>query len=342
MRKLLATCLIMLLTIAVASATAAYVAYEKFVVAPVDSASQERRIFDTAQSTTVLQIARRLENEGYIHSAWSIRILARYQKKDTAIKAGEYELSPAMTPQQILDKMVRGEMVHHRTTIKEGMTLREIVAAFEDSGVVSREDFERALKNNALLDEFQIEARSFEGYLFPETYHFPRNTSARVVIKAMIDELNKKWKPEWEQQLTVLSMSKHNLLTLASIIEKESGNFDEQPIISSVFHNRLRYKMRLQADPTVIYGISDFNGNITKRDLETYSAYNTYVIDGLPPGPIANPGRTAIHAALYPAETSFLYFVGSGDGRHVFSKSLAEHNKAVNKYQRRRRTPKDK
>jgi UPF0755 protein len=137
-------------------------------------------------------------------------------------------------------------------------------------------------------------------------------------------------------------MSKHDLLTLASIIEKESGNFDEQPIISSVFHNRLRYKMRLQADPTVIYGISDFNGNITKRDLETYSAYNTYVIDGLPPGPIANPGRTAIHAALYPAETSFLYFVGSGDGRHVFSKSLAEHNKAVNKYQRRRRTPKDK
>ena len=332
----------MLLTIAVASATALYVAYEKFVVAPFDSASQERRIFDTAQSTTVLQIARRLENEGYIHSAWSIRILARYQKKDTAIKAGEYELSPAMTPQQILDKMVRGEMVHHRTTIKEGMTLREIVAAFEDSGVVSREAFERALNNKALLEELQIEARSFEGYLFPETYNFPRNTSARVVIKAMIDELNKKWTPEWEQQLAVLSMSKHDLRTLASIIEKESGNFDEQPIISSVFHNRLRYKMRLQADPTVIYGISDFNGNITKRDLETYSAYNTYVIDGLPPGPIANPGRTAIHAALYPAETSFLYFVGSGDGRHVFSKSLAEHNKAVNKYQRRRRTSKDK
>jgi UPF0755 protein len=150
----------------------------------------------------------------------------------------------------------------------------------------------------------------------------------------MHEQLKKRWLSEWDSRVVELGMSQHSILTLASIIEKESGNFDEQPIVSSVFHNRLKINMRLQADPTVIYGIKDFNGNITKKDLQTETPYNTYVISGLPPGPIANPGITAIKAALYPAETKYFYFVGNGDGRHVFSETLDRHVEAVNMFQR--------
>jgi UPF0755 protein len=150
----------------------------------------------------------------------------------------------------------------------------------------------------------------------------------------MHEQLSKRWPEEWTQRALLLELSKHQVLTLASIIEKESGNFDEQPVISSVFHNRMRLNMRFQSDPTVIYGIKDFNGNITKRDLQTLTPYNTYMIDGFPPGPIANPGINAIRSALYPTDTKFLYFVGNGEGRHIFSEDLAQHNNAVNRYQR--------
>ncbi len=340
MRRFITSLLIIFVLVFLSLGVAGYALYDRFVKTPLEPSALEVRVFDTAPSNSVGQIAQRLEREGYIRSAWSIRMLSRCQKKDTSIKAGEYELAPSMTPQEILDKMVQGEMLQRRTTIKEGMTAKDIVKAFDESGVVGQESLEAALRDQGLLSALHIPADSFEGYLFPETYNFPRNTKASVVITAMVEELNKKWAPEWSQQLEALGMSKHELITLASIIEKESGNFEEQPVISSVFHNRLRYKMRLQADPTVIYGIPNFNGNITKRDLETYSAYNTYTIDGLPPGPIANPGLSAIKAALYPATTKFLYFVGNGDGKHVFSDTLGEHNRAVNKYQRRRRARK--
>jgi UPF0755 protein len=239
-----------------------------------------------------------------------------------------------MTPQEILDKMVRGDTIPRKATIREGMTLVDIAKVFEEAGIVDRVSLNKALADVDLLKEEGIQASSFEGYLFPETYNFKRNTPARAVIKAMREQFRKRWLNEWNARADELGMSQHKILTLASIIEKESGNFDEQPIVSSVFHNRLKINMRLQADPTVIYGIKDFNGNITKKDLQTETPYNTYVIGGLPPGPIANPGITAIKAALYPAETKYLYFVGNGDGRHVFSETLDRHVEAVNMFQR--------
>jgi UPF0755 protein len=154
------------------------------------------------------------------------------------------------------------------------------------------------------------------------------------VIQTLRNQLDTVWSDDWNLRLIELQMTKHQVLTLASIIEKESGNSEEQPLVSSVFHNRLARGMRLQSDPTVIYGITNFNGNITKADLQTLTPYNTYMISGLPPGPIANPGMTAIRAALYPAETSYLFFVGNGKGKHIFSETLEQHNQAVNLYQR--------
>lgn len=322
--------------IPVAVAAGCYVALRFYALDPRDSSATEAVVFDTEATKGFLAIAQNLEQQGLVRSALAFRAIARLQKKDTLLKAGEYELSASMTPQEILDKMVRGEMIQRRATIKEGMTIREISGVLENARIVEARLLLQEAFNMQVAQEEGITAPSLEGYLFPETYNFRRNTPARKVISAMYEEFKKRWQPEWSQRAEILGMSTHEIVTLASIIEKESGNFDEQPVISSVFHNRLRKGMRLQADPTVIYGIKDFNGNITKLDLVTETPYNTYVIPGLPPGPISNPGSSALKAALYPADTQFLYFVGNGAGRHIFSESLDQHNDAVNRYQRGR------
>jgi UPF0755 protein len=301
---------------------------------PANPAATAPILFDAAQSKSFRDISSELQTAGIIRSALALRVRARLQGKDTQIKAGEYELSPSMAPRDILDKLVRGDMFHRRVTIREGMNLADIAEAIDKSGIVSKLAFEQTLANPELLQSEGLTTRSFEGYLFPDTYEFPRGTPTDQIVRAMHAQLEKQWQPEWTQRVQIMEMSKHDILTLASIIEKESGNFDEQPVISSVFHNRLKKGMRLQADPTVIYGIKDFNGNITKRDLMTLTPYNTYMVDGLPPGPIANPGLSAIKAALYPTDTNFLYFVGNGQGKHIFSETLEKHNEAVNRYQR--------
>jgi UPF0755 protein len=322
------------LAIPVAVALSIYGALNYYLKDPSDPLSTASVVFDTERAKNFKQICELLERDGLVRSSLAFRLLARLEKKDTQIKAGEYDLRPSMTPQEILDKMVRGDTIPRRATVREGMTLVDIARVFEEAGIVDRGSFNKALADTDLLKEEGVQVNSFEGYLFPETYNFKRNTQARTVIKAMHEQLKKRWLSEWDSRVVELDMSRHSILTLASIIEKESGNFDEQPIVSSVFHNRLKINMRLQADPTVIYGIKDFNGNITKKDLQTETPYNTYVISGLPPGPIANPGITAIKAALYPAETKYLYFVGNGDGRHVFSETLDRHVEAVNMFQR--------
>jgi UPF0755 protein len=219
--------------------------------------------------------------------------------------------------------------------VKEGASIWEIGQLLQQVGILPRAEFEAILTDPAALKDAGIEGASFEGYLFPETYQFPRNTRPQKIVSTMVEQLDKIWKPEWNARLTELGMTKHQILTLASIIEKETGSADEQPLISSVFHNRLKKKMKLQADPTVIYGIPNFNGNLTKEDLGTPTPYNTYVIEGLPPGPIANPGKKAIEAALYPANTEYLYFVADGQGKHIFSENLENHNQAVNDYQKK-------
>jgi UPF0755 protein len=181
-----------------------------------------------------------------------------------------------------------------------------------------------------------VPAASFEGYLFPETYSFARDTSAARMIAAMAERFHEVFTPAWREQARTLGLSLHAVVTLASIVEKETGVSAERPLISSVFHNRLKRGMRLETDPTVIYGLGDaFDGNLTRRQLETATAYNTYLIDGLPPGPIASPGRGALEAVLFPAETRYLYFVARGDQTHHFSATLVEHQAAVRRYQLR-------
>jgi len=278
----------------------------------------------------------RLYQAGIIKHPAKFNWLARITRQDKSIKAGEYKLSSAMPPGEILEILVNGKVLLHKLTIPEGYQLRQIAALVASLGLAPETDFLKAATDTSLMRKMEIDAETFEGYLFPETYYFPQNAGSEAIISAMVKRFQTVFKPEWESRANVLKLSIHQVVTLASLIEKETGVAFERPIISSVFHNRLKRNMRLESDPTVIYGLADYDGNITRKHLTTPTPYNTYTIYGLPPGPIASPGIDALEAALNPADTQFLYFVSRGDKTHQFSTNIKDHNRAVGKYQLRR------
>ena len=301
-------------------------------LAPLDSSSKKEVAVEIPPGLTFQQICKLLEDKEVIRYGSTLNIIARLKGVDTKIKTGEYILSPALPPKAILQKLVDGEVFQRAVTIPEGTSIWNIGVELEKVGLTKRDEFDKILTDPKLLAQAGIASSSFEGYLFPDTYHFSRPITARKIAWAMLENGEKHWPPEFSEQAEVLGMSRHEILILASIIEKESSGTDEQHIISSVFHNRLNQGMKLQADPTVIYGIPNFNGTLTKKDLETPHPYNTYTNFGLPPGPIGNPGESSTRAALFPQKTSYLFFVADGTGRHVFSTTLQEHNEAVRKY----------
>ena len=278
-------------------------------------------------------LARRLAGNGLLTSTWRFKLLARLKGNDRTIKAGEYKLAAGITPAELLEIFTRGRINLHRLTIPEGYNLKQIASRLAKDGFMEAGTFLKVAYDSAFAHQMGIAGDSFEGYLFPDTYHLPSGITARRLISLMVEHFWQQFKPAWRQRAAELGLSIHQVVTLASIIEKETGDAGERPLISSVFHNRLRKNMRLESDPTVIYGLKNFDGNLTRKDLRTYSPYNTYRIKGLPPGPIANPGRAALEAALYPARTDYLYFVAKKDGTHYFSTNIREHNRAVRKYQ---------
>lgn len=283
-------------------------------------------------------ISAELSDSQLIKSSLKFKLFAILRGYDKKIRAGEYQLSRSMSPKEILEMMVSGKVYLHRLTIPEGYSLRQIIAEVGRSGLVREKAFAAAAADREFIRKKLPEASDLEGYLFPDTYYFPKGISAQTILSAMLSRTDTVFRHEWKQRAREMNFSVHQVLTLASVIEKETGLASERPIISSVFHNRLKLGMRLDSDPTVIYGIENFNGNITRKNLETPTPYNTYKIHGLPPGPIASPGASAIEAALYPADTDFLYFVAKGDGSHQFSKTIEEHRQAVKRYQLRKNT----
>lgn len=279
-------------------------------------------------------VAEDLEKAGVIRNSETLIFAANILGANTKIKAGEYEFSAAMTPVEILEYLVKGRVKRHLITIPEGYNIRDIAAVLDEEGLVSAEAFIRRASDKGFASSVGIDGASFEGYLFPDTYEFTKGMATDEIIRRMAERFKEVYALEFERSVKANGMGLKKLITLASIIEKETGASGERELISAVFHNRLRKGIKLQSDPTVIYGISDFSGNITKKDLLTKTPYNTYVNYGLPPGPIANPGKEAIRAALNPANADFLYFVSKNDGTHIFSKSLKDHNNAVNKFQK--------
>ncbi len=280
--------------------------------------------------------AKMLYEKRLIQSPFRFNLIARYKGYDKKLQAGEYLLSGSVSPVKLLEKLVNGEVKLHKITIPEGYNISQIAELAADAGFGEKTEFIAAATDAAFAREKGIEADTFEGYLFPDTYFFPRGTKSRQIITTMVDRFQTVFKPEWKDQGQAHGLTIHQVITLASIIEKETGVASERPIISSVFHNRLKKRMRLESDPTVIYGIKNFNGNLTRKHLATKTPYNTYRIKGLPRGPIANPGLESMHAALYPANTPYIYFVSKKDKTHQFSTNLKDHNKAVRKYQLRR------
>lgn len=309
-------------------------------IAPVDSSQTEEVTIVISPGMSFAEIAADLEKNEVIRSAWGLRVLSRLRSEDTKVSAGEYAFTRAMTPKQILAKLISGETIKRIATIIPGMTVREIIKEIAKSGIVTEEEFKKALNDPAVLKRWAMPGNSFEGYLFPETYHLSKPITAPEIIGILMKEGEKYWTPDFSNRADELKMTRHMILTLASIIEKETGLADERSLVSSVFHNRLKQGMRLQSDPTVIYGIPNFNGNITKIDLETPTPYNTYMITGLPPGPIGSPSLNAIRAALYPATSDYLYFVADGKGGHKFSATYREHRDNVGDFVARQRASK--
>jgi UPF0755 protein len=274
-----------------------------------------------------------LEKAGVIKNHLKFKLFARIKGYDKKIHAGEYALSSVMPPALILDTMLRGKVYLHRITVPEGYNMQQVASVLSEAGFGTVENFMKIATALSFLQEKGIHAGTLEGYLYPDTYYFPKGESCENIISAMVEKFQSVFTPEWEKRAKELGFSTHEIITLASIIEKETASQDERLVISSVFHNRLKKGMRLETDPTVIYGIKNFNGNITRKNLLETTPYNTYKIKGLPPGPIAGPGYESIKAALYPAETDYLFFVSKNDGSHFFSADFKKHNKAVIKYQ---------
>ncbi|MBT3923353.1 MAG: endolytic transglycosylase MltG [Nitrospina sp.] len=292
------------------------------------------KIFEIESGMPLKQIAQKLSRQGLILSPSAFQAIALIQNKQKQIMVGEYNLSPSMLPSEILTRITSGKTVLHPVTIPEGYRITEIAALLQSEGLADREIFLRHTRDKSLIQSLGITADNLEGYLFPETYHFSKHSPELKMVQKMVATFKERiLVPQLMKSAEKSSLSWHEIITLASLIEKETGLDSERKIISSVFYNRLRKNMRLQTDPTVIYAIEKFDGNIRKRDLKIDSPYNTYRYKGLPPGPIANPGLKSIVAAISPIKSDHLYFVSRQDGSHHFSSTLVEHNQAVQKYQ---------
>jgi len=297
-------------------------------VAPAASAT-----VTVASGLPFAEVAHRLQAEGVVRSAAGFQLLARLRGDVRRIKAGRYDFGEPATPGRVLDRLVAGDVRRQRLTIPEGFSLVEIAARIEEEGVGHADTFLRLARDPDFIASLGIDSPSLEGYLFPDTYLFDSGTSEERLIRSMVRRFENRLAPDLVEGAAKAGLDAHQLVTLASIIQKEAGNRGEMPLIAAVFHNRLRRRMPLQADPTVIYGVPNFNGNLTRKDLLTPTPYNTYRIAGLPPGPIASPGEDALRAAAFPADSDYLFFVARGDGTHAFSTTLREHNRAVQRYQ---------
>ncbi len=278
-------------------------------------------------------IARNLKRAGLITDDLRFKLYARYKKSTTRVKTGEYELSSSQSPGKILSTLILGKVKLHRFTVPEGLNMDQTARLAQEKGYCSASQFLALCKDTAFIRELDLPGTTLEGYLYPDTYLFPKQTACKQLIEKMVSTFKTVFTPKWQARASELGFTPHEIVILASIIEKETGTASERPLIASVFHNRLKKNMRLQSDPTVIYGVDDYHGRIRYKHLRRQTPYNTYQIKGLPAGPIANPGAKAIEAALYPVKSNYLFFVSKNDSTHKFSTTLKDHNRAVKKYQ---------
>ena len=294
----------------------------------------EKTLVLIPRGTAVSAIADRLVAEGIVRDARTMKMLLRLTSAPKRVRAGEFAFSKPSSLLGALHTLYYGEPILHTVTIPEGWTVRMIGKALGDKGLVDEAKFVRLALSAEAARKRNLSTPSMEGFLYPDTYKFSRVDGEERILDRMHAELLRRFSPELRAQAKARGMTFEQVVTFASIVEKETGVGGERALVASVFHNRLKKGMRLQSDPTTIYGIANFDGNLRRKDLERHTPYNTYTIYGLPPGPIASPGIAAITAVLNPATTNYYYFVGNNQGAHVFSETLEQHNRMVDYWQR--------
>lgn len=281
-------------------------------------------------------VAQALHQAGLVDHPRLFMLAARLSGRDHSLKAGEYRLSAAHSYDAILEALHRGRVFLHEVTLPEGFTLEQMVERLAQAGLLDRGEALELARDRQYLTGLGVKAASLEGYLFPDTYRFAKGLGARAVLGRLHRRFLRAWEP-LAPEAEKLGLSRLQAVTLASIIERETSLDAERPLVSAVYHNRLKKNMPLQADPTVIYGVEDFDGNLTRDHLRHDTPYNTYTRPGLPPGPICSPGLASLRAAVRPAQADYLYFVAKGDGSHQFSKAYRSHVNAVNRFQKNHR-----
>jgi UPF0755 protein len=294
-------------------------------------------VFEVKPGMSFPLVVKTLESEGLIKNTSLFSLFAKVKGEAGKMKVGEYAIKKNLYPGEVLSIINSGKSIGRLFTVPEGTNIFEISEMYEEEGFGKKEDFFRLVRDKEFIKSLTgKDLESLEGYLFPETYSVTKFTEPKVLVTMMYQKFLKTW-ADLEPMTASIGMNQHQIVTLASIIEKETGAPVERPLISSVFHNRMRIGMKLQTDPTVLYGKADLLGgmvmNITRADLTTPTRYNTYTIPALPPGPIANPSKEALLAVIQPATSEYLYFVSKNDGTHTFSKDYGGHLKAVKAFQ---------
>ena len=307
------------------------------IPAQVDKA---QRVIEIPQGANLRVVAQLLSGEGLIKDPTYFIIAGKLTGVEREIKPGEYEVHTDMRPLQILNLLKRGDLYHHDVVIPEGYNVKQIAELLEEKQLADSKTIIGLTRDKEFIRSLEIQSNSLEGYLFPSTYRIAKRTPPEDLIRMMVRAFQHVYTQEFQDRAQALHLTQNQVVTLASMIEREASSDEERRKVSAVFHNRLRRHIPLQSDPTVIYALPDFDGNLKRVHLKIASPYNTYRWPGLPPGPIANPGGAALDAALHPAPVDYLFFVSRNDGTHYFSNSIQEHNRAVAKYQQKRRMKK--
>jgi len=333
MRRLVVVIVILLAVLA----AAAGVLYSR-VDAPFRGYTGEEQFIEIPPGAGPGVIGHRLVDAGVVRDRLTWRIALFQSGSARELKAGEYRFDVPLSPRQVIARLVKGDVYLRPITFPEGLTIADMAQSFQNHGFGSAADFVRAASDVSLVKEIDPEARDLEGYLFPDTYGLPRHASAAQLVSQMVGRFNQVFGGDLKAAAAAHNLKVRDVVTLASIVEKETARPEERPTVAAVYLNRLRIGMGLQCDPTVIYALEragKYDGNLTRENLQFDSPYNTYRYAGLPPGPIAAPGRAAIEAAASPADVPYLYFVSRNDGSHVFSATLDEHNRNVYEFQKK-------
>lgn len=335
MRRVAAALVVVLTVLGAGAAVAAFVIWGR-IHAPHQGYDAAEQFIDITPGTGTAAIGRRLVEAGIVRDAVTFRAALWWTGRSRVLQAGEYRFDRPIAAVGVVDRLARGDVYARRITFPEGLTIQEMAQVYEARAFGTAAGFAEAARDAAPVGDLDPLATDLEGYLFPDTYALPRGTPARRLVALMVERFRATYGDDLRRRAGEQGLTTRQVVTLASLVEKETGRADERPLVAAVYRNRLKLGMGLQADPTVVYALQKtgrYTGNIRREDLALDSPYNTYRHAGLPPGPIAAPGKASLEAALLPARVSYLYFVSQNDGSHVFATTLAEHNRNVRQFQ---------